>query len=79
MHDLLKLVFRSHTTLDLQYAYQLPQLGALGNNSPIITIGSNNVLDRMPPPVASRSGFDPAIHDSRGATYYARIKVPFDI
>ena len=69
----------SHTTLNLLYAYQLPRFGALGNTSPVITVGSNNVLDRLPPPVASRSGFDPAIHDSRGATYYARIKVPFDI
>ena len=69
----------SHTTLDIQYAFQLPKLTASDNTSPVITIGSNNVLNRMPPPVASRSGFDPAIHDSRGATYYARIKIPFDI
>ena len=69
----------SHTTLDLQYSYQLPQLGGFDNTSPVITIGSNNVLDEMPPPVASRSGFDPAVHDSRGATYYARLKIPFDI
>ena len=69
----------SHTTLDLRYAYHLPQLGLLGNTSPTFTIGANNVLNRIPPPVATRSGFDPAIHDARGAIYYVRMAVPFDI
>lgn len=69
----------SHITLDLQYAYRLPSLGVLGNASPVIVLGGNNLLDRMPPLVASRSGFDPAVHDARGVTYYVRLKIPFDM
>jgi iron complex outermembrane recepter protein len=61
----------SFTTVDLQYSYELPAWGVQGEGSRI-TLGGQNVFNRKPPKLNFDGGFDPFVHDSRGAIWYAR-------
>lgn len=61
----------SFTTVDVQYAYELPSWGWQAEGSRL-TIGGNNVFNRVPPQVNFDGGYDPFTHDPRGAVWYAR-------
>lgn len=61
----------SFTTVDVQYSYELPAWGLQAEGSRI-SIGGQNVFNRVPPKLNFDGGFDPFTHDSRGAIWYAR-------
>jgi iron complex outermembrane recepter protein len=61
----------SWTTLDLQYSYELPAWGIQAEGSRI-SIGGVNVTNETPPKLNFDGGFDPFVHDARGAMWYAR-------
>ncbi len=61
----------SMTTLDLQYSYDLPELGFQSEGS-AITLGIKNATDEDPPLVNTDGAFDPFTHDPRGRIYYLR-------
>jgi iron complex outermembrane recepter protein len=69
--DLLNDKVDSWTTLDLQYSYELPAWGIQAEGSRI-TIGGVNVTNETPPKLNFDGGFDPFVHDARGAMWYAR-------
>lgn len=69
--DLLDDKVDSFTTLDLQYSYELPAWGFQAEGSRI-TIGGVNVTNETPPKLNFDGGFDPFVHDARGAMWYAR-------
>jgi outer membrane receptor protein involved in Fe transport len=69
--DLLDDNVESWTTLDLQYSYELPAWGFQADGSRI-TIGGVNVTNEKPPELNFDGGFDPFVHDARGAMWYAR-------
>ncbi|MEM1187369.1 MAG: TonB-dependent receptor [Pseudomonadota bacterium] len=62
-------------TMDLQYAYNFN----FGDNSAVVTLGSKNVFDELPPRAydAANFSFDPKHHDPRGRMVYARVKMNF--
>jgi len=64
-----------HVTVDLQYAYQFPDM--FGFNGPTLTVGANNLFDEDPPRLDDGPGFDSKIHDPRGRIVYGRLKVAF--
>ena len=61
----------SMTTFDLQYSYELPAMGFVSEGSRI-SIGGNNIFNKTPPKLNFDGGFDPFVHDPRGAIWYAR-------
>lgn len=69
--DLLDDKVDSFTTLDLQYSYELPAWGVQAEGSRV-TIGGVNVTNETPPKLNFDGGFDPFVHDARGAMWYAR-------
>lgn len=69
--DLLNDEIDSFTTLDLQYSYELPKWGFQAEGSRI-TIGGLNVTNEVPPKLNFDGGFDPFLHDARGAIWYVR-------
>jgi iron complex outermembrane recepter protein len=72
--DLLNDKVDSWTTLDLQYSYDLPAWGLQSEGSRI-TIGGVNVTNKTPPKLNFDGGFDPFVHDARGAMWYARYTI----
>lgn len=64
-----------HVTVDLQYAYQFPDM--FGFSGPTFAIGANNLFDEDPPRLDDGPGFDSKIHDPRGRIVYGRLKVAF--
>ncbi|MFW6094176.1 MAG: TonB-dependent receptor domain-containing protein [Pseudomonadota bacterium] len=61
----------SFTTVDVQYTYELPEMGIQEEGSSI-SIGGYNVFNRTPPRVNVDGLFDPFTHDPRGAIWYLR-------
>jgi iron complex outermembrane recepter protein len=61
----------SMTTVDVQYAFELPAFG-FQNEGSTITVGAKNVFNREPPKVNVDGGYDPFAHDPRGRIWYAR-------
>jgi iron complex outermembrane receptor protein len=61
-------------TLDLSYGYTFKEL--IGEST-TLRVGAINLLDTDPPRVESLAGFDPATHDPRGRTFYARLTQEF--
>jgi iron complex outermembrane recepter protein len=61
----------SFTTVDMQYSYTLPAMGAIKEGS-VISVGGTNVFNREPPVLNFDGGFDPFVADPRGAVWYAR-------
>ena len=66
----------AHTTIDLQYRYQLDPIG----NTPggiELAVGAINLTDEDPPHVTTPGGFDSKVHDPRGQIVYLRAAIPF--
>ena len=61
----------SMLTVDLNYTYTLPEMGALTSSE--ITIGARNLLDEEPPWIARNTSYDPVTHDMRGRVWYTKI------
>jgi outer membrane receptor protein involved in Fe transport len=61
----------SWTTVDAQYSYELPAFGIQAEGSSV-SIGGYNIFNRKPPRINFDGQFDPFVHDSRGAIWYAR-------
>ncbi|MCK5425346.1 MAG: TonB-dependent receptor, partial [Emcibacter sp.] len=63
-------VVASHTTLDLQYALTLDS--SWMQHPTQLSIGANNVFNRVPPTLGfrQRPGFDDTVHDIRGRVIY---------
>jgi len=61
----------SMTTVDVQYSYALPAIGAIKEGA-VIAIGGTNVFNREPPFVNFDGGFDPFVANPEGAVWYAR-------
>jgi outer membrane receptor protein involved in Fe transport len=61
----------SWTTVDIQYSYELPQIGIQAEGSRI-AVGGTNVFNEAPPVVNVDGQFDPFVHDPRGAMWYLR-------
>jgi iron complex outermembrane receptor protein len=59
------------TTLDLQYAYNLP----IGDGATKFTLGVKNITDEDPPRAydSVNLSYDPKHHDPRGRTYYVNL------
>ena len=66
---------RSHTTVDVRYTYTFSYLS--GDSETRLSIGSVNLFDRDPPPVAMFIGFDVRTHDPRGRTIYVNLSHSF--
>lgn len=60
----------SWTTVDANYTYTLPEMGALTSSS--ITIGAKNLFDRDAPWVPNNTTYDPVTHDFRGRVWHVR-------
>jgi hypothetical protein len=56
------------TTVDLQYNYQMPELGFQSEGT-VITLGIKNAANKRPPLVNTDSAFDPFIRDPRGRMF----------
>ena len=61
----------SFTTVDANYTYTLPEMGAVTSSS--ITIGAKNLLDEDAPWVPNNTSYDPVTHDFRGRVWYVRV------
>ena len=65
----------SQTTVDVQYAYRLPNFGSSAET--VLTLGSVNLLDSGPPFVATDGAFESRTHDPRGRMIYLRLATRF--
>ncbi|MFQ5534469.1 MAG: TonB-dependent receptor plug domain-containing protein [Sphingomonadales bacterium] len=63
----------SHTTVDLQYNFQMPSLLGL-EEGPSLSVGATNVFNNLPPRVATNGGFDSKVHDPRGRLVYFKLR-----
>ncbi len=61
----------SWTTVDANYTYELPEMGAVSSSS--ITVGAKNLFDRDAPWVPNNTTYDPVTHDFRGRVWYVRM------
>ncbi len=61
----------SQTTWDAQYSFELPAIGFQAEGSRI-SVGGINIFNKRPPRLNFDGGFDPFVHDPRGAIWYAR-------
>jgi len=61
----------SFTTVDLQYTYDMPELGFQAEGS-VLTLGIKNASNEEPPLVNTDGAFDAFTHDPRGRIYYFR-------
>ncbi|MGB1939496.1 MAG: TonB-dependent receptor plug domain-containing protein [Pseudomonadales bacterium] len=64
----------SHTTVDVQYNYQLPDVGFHGDGS-MITIGAKNATDEVAPLMNVDGAYDALTHDPRGRIVYMRYRL----
>ena len=67
----------SHTTVDVRYTYTLNNLLGGDDSETTLSIGSINLFDRDPPPVATFIGFDVLTHDPRGRMVYVNLSHSF--
>lgn len=65
----------SHTTLDLQYAFNLGDLFSARDTE--LRIGAINVTNEDPPFVNDRGGYDPLVADPRGRLVYVAFSTGF--
>ncbi len=66
----------SYTTVDLRYAFEMPQF--FGSNKALtLAVGANNIADDMPPDVIDRSGYDTRMHDPLGRQVYISANIGF--
>jgi hypothetical protein len=61
----------SYTTVDANYTYTLPEMGAVSSSS--VTIGAKNLFDEDAPWVPNNTSYDPVTHDFRGRVWYVRL------
>ena len=61
----------SWTTVDANYTYTLPEMGAVSSSS--VTIGAKNLFDEDAPWVPNNTSYDPVTHDFRGRVWYVRL------
>ena len=64
----------SFTTMDVQYNYELPDVGFHGEGSKI-TIGAKNATDEVAPLVNTDGAYDALTHDPRGRIVYMRYRL----
>ena len=65
----------SHTTVDVNYTYQLPDV--LGASGITFSIGAINLTDEDPPVLNQGPGFESKIHDPRGRVVYGSFRFAF--
>ncbi len=66
----------SHTTLDVQYNFDLSDWVGDERNA-VLSIGAINLTDNAPPQVFTNIGFDTKVHDPRGRLVYVRATMGF--
>ena len=64
------------TTVDVQYSVRTPSFAGL-QEGPTLTLGARNILDKLPPSVVSRSGYDSLTHSPLGRQVYLTVKQRF--
>lgn len=64
----------SMTTVDVQYTYNLPEMGFLLDGSQI-TLGIKNAANEEPPHMNTDGGFDPFTHNPIGRMWYGRFRM----